>query len=106
MCNVEWRLKFGEAIVKVLPRVFSDHHPILINLKGGAVNKEDRRFRLKVTWLTHKNFESLLLNEWQQNLDVNVSLNNLIPVPKEWNRLVFDHIKKKKRILMARINCI
>ena len=48
MCNMDWRLKFGEACVKILPRVFFDHYIITINLRGGILNKEDKPFHFEV----------------------------------------------------------
>lgn len=52
--NHAWRLKFSEAYVKVLPRVKSDHHPILVEL-----NSTDKRmqissesFRFEAAWAT------------------------------------------------------
>lgn len=36
LATEEWRLMFLETSVLYLPRIFSDHHPILINLQGSG----------------------------------------------------------------------
>ncbi|CAJ2654248.1 unnamed protein product [Trifolium pratense] len=48
LCNVDWRLKYHEGFAKVLPRVQSDHHPILVLLKGETTTNRNRPFRFEV----------------------------------------------------------
>ncbi|XP_058782174.1 uncharacterized protein LOC131656479 [Vicia villosa] len=59
--NDEWRLLFPEAFVKVLMRVeFSDHHPIIINLKEDKHVKYHRPFRFENAWLLNETYDSML----------------------------------------------
>ncbi|KAL7228283.1 hypothetical protein ACSBR2_007070 [Camellia fascicularis] len=34
LCNAEWRTMFPEAIVRVLPRTYSDHSPLVVYTQG------------------------------------------------------------------------
>ncbi|KAL4365379.1 hypothetical protein AHAS_Ahas07G0100200 [Arachis hypogaea] len=51
LANAEWRIKFQEAKVKALPRIGSDHHPLLITLQSRDVmQRRDRLFRYEAMW--------------------------------------------------------
>lgn len=44
ICNIDWRLLFPNAMIRVLPRVhFFDHHPIMLSLKGKEGSITDNR---------------------------------------------------------------
>lgn len=48
LANSDWRLLFPEAIVKDLPRFYSDHCPILVQCKEDIVidaSKKPKRFQ-------------------------------------------------------------
>ena len=49
ICNQEWRIIFSKAIVKILLRVYTDHHPLLINLREVKAMNRDCPFRFKAT---------------------------------------------------------
>ena len=42
LCNVDWHLGFIEALVRMLMRAISNHHPIISNLKGKSAPSLDR----------------------------------------------------------------
>ncbi|GAU42633.1 hypothetical protein TSUD_238250 [Trifolium subterraneum] len=80
LCNVSWRLRFHEGFAKVLPRVQSDHHPIIVISDGETNMGRNRPFRRKKELLArlngiqnssnygYSNFLETLENELQQQL--------------------------------------
>jgi hypothetical protein len=106
LCNVAWRLKFHEGLAKVIPRVQSDHHPLVILSEGMPINDGNRPFRFEAAWITHVDFNRLLTNNWEGNYDLIHTLSNLTVQLKEWNREIFGNIFKRKKELLARLNGI
>lgn len=54
MANSDWRLLYPEAAVIHLPRVHSDHCPVLLTCEPRvAVDTSKRPFRFHSMWLTH-----------------------------------------------------
>ncbi|XP_061372255.1 uncharacterized protein LOC133314745 [Gastrolobium bilobum] len=51
VANTDWRLIFDEAIVKVIPRILSDHNPILISLVKDSAAWEEKPFRFFPSWI-------------------------------------------------------
>ena len=63
--NREWLPRFGETIVKHLPKLKSNHIPLLLdfNLISLAENNS-KPFKFLAPWLLHKDFKDFLLNAW------------------------------------------
>ncbi|XP_057444746.1 uncharacterized protein LOC130736989 [Lotus japonicus] len=60
LSNDNWLLSFPEATILHLPRLKSDHKPILIKLGGGQRDASQRPFRFLAAWLTHADFPRLV----------------------------------------------
>ena len=54
--NSGWRLLYSEAIVTHLPRTFSDHCPVLLELSKSSTNNFNKPFRFQTMWLLHPDF--------------------------------------------------
>lgn len=106
LCNVEWRLRFQEGFGRVLPRVQSDHHPIMILTEGEPNISMNRPFRFEAIWTTHPDFHRFLKDKWGRDNNLVLQLHNLTPLLKEWNNDTFGNIFKRKRELLARLNGI
>jgi hypothetical protein len=106
LCNVSWRLRFQEGFAKVLPRVQSDHHPIIVIHDGETNAGTNRPFRFEAAWATHENFRQLLQENWIRGRDFVDLLSNLTNNLKVWNKEVFGNIFKRKKELLARLNGI
>lgn len=52
LCNLAWRQRFPEAIVTHLPRLSSDHAPLLIRLIEGSGDRRRAKFKFQAAWLT------------------------------------------------------
>lgn len=106
VCSSSWRVKFPEAYVKVLARIKSDHHPLLLytGLKGSDTRKS--MFRFEAAWLTHPNFRSFMNITWKDNVDWESQKSNFTNACKIWNCDVFGDIFARKRRLLNRLNGI
>ncbi|KAL4390846.1 hypothetical protein AHAS_Ahas03G0185900 [Arachis hypogaea] len=105
LANPAWRLTHHEAVVKVLPRTNSDHHPLLIIEKVSNTLNRNRPFRFECMWTYHPEFEPFLQQQWNNNENNNV-LSTLDKVRREmhiWNRDTFGNIFKIKRRIMNRL---
>ncbi|XP_045791653.1 uncharacterized protein LOC123886374 [Trifolium pratense] len=106
LCNVDWRLKYHEGFAKVLPRVQSDHHPIIVFLNGEATTNRNRPFRFEAAWTSHGDFNDFLHSKWEKDRDIVQSLHNLTTHLKKWNKETFGDIFKRKKEILARLNGI
>ncbi|KAI9119566.1 hypothetical protein K1719_009442 [Acacia pycnantha] len=61
LCNVQWQEDFGNADVKIIPRVCSDHHPIIVSLAMKTKDFRNRPFRYEITWQMHAQFDNLIM---------------------------------------------
>jgi hypothetical protein len=64
-CNPSWQNLFEEATVLHLPRVHSDHTPILLNTEPVQHHFGNRPFRFETIWLTDPSFPKLINESWQ-----------------------------------------
>lgn len=61
LVNVDWQIAFFETSIRVLPRVKSDHHPILLDTAAFCARiKVQRPFRFMAAWQTHSSFSPFL----------------------------------------------
>jgi hypothetical protein len=107
LCNDIWRLRFPEAIVKVLMRVeFSDHHPLLICPYGTGTARHYNNFRFESAWLVDNAYDELVTNNWDGNVDIHSNLSNLTTTLQKWNYNFFQRVIHKKRELFNRLSGI
>ncbi|KAI9080833.1 hypothetical protein K1719_037142 [Acacia pycnantha] len=60
LCNVRWFETFEDAEVRVIPRVGSDHHPLLIKMVMDPSRAGIRNFMYEVAWQMHGEFKEFL----------------------------------------------
>lgn len=106
LCNVECRLNYHEGFAKVLPRIESDHHPIVILMNRDIRQPSERPFRFITAWTTHPDFTSVIQGNWSNDSTIEGNLKDLQPALKHWNHDVFGNISHRKNKLIARINGI
>ncbi|CAJ2644330.1 unnamed protein product [Trifolium pratense] len=106
LCNVDWRIKYHEGFAKVLPRVQSDHHPIIVSLEGHATSSRNRPFRFEAAWNSHVDFKDFLNSNWEKDTNIVQSLHNLTVQLKKWNKDIFGDIFKRKKEILDRLNGI
>uniref|UniRef100_A0A2N9FQ21 Reverse transcriptase domain-containing protein n=1 Tax=Fagus sylvatica TaxID=28930 RepID=A0A2N9FQ21_FAGSY len=107
LCNPSWKQCFEEANVLHLPRVSSDHNPILIDLCPPQHVFGPRPFRLETIWFSDPSFPSLVKDAWGCfPHNVNLAIKDFSNRARLWNREVFGNIFHKKKRLLARLNGI
>jgi len=102
-----WRTRFPEAAVRHLPRIGSDHTPLLIALEGiASYFPGNKPFRFLAAWMSHNQFEEFVRDKWTQNGQLVQNLSALASELTVWNREVFGNLYRKKWQLWARIEGI
>jgi hypothetical protein len=70
LCSMEWRVSFGEGYVRHLPRVTSDHCPIMLCLHSSHIPRGPiKPFRFEVMWLKHEEFSDVVRCNWGSHVD-------------------------------------
>ncbi|PRQ51592.1 putative transcription factor interactor and regulator CCHC(Zn) family [Rosa chinensis] len=104
-CNDLWRLKFPDAFLQHLPKMKSDHCPLLLHSNSyvNSTNAE-KPFRFQAMWMSHDQYSDFITNHWKEYSGVlQEKVSSLARDLKEWNSKTFGNIFKKKRRLLARI---
>lgn len=97
ICDVEWRDKFQEATIFNLPRVKSDHHPILLVTNTvDTTNRPNFPFRFEDVWSYHQDLKDFLRDNWKGKEKVTDKLVNLTEALKLWNKEVFGNILEER----------
>ncbi|XP_061371034.1 uncharacterized protein LOC133313656 [Gastrolobium bilobum] len=101
--NANWRTTFEEATVRSLPRLNSYHNPLLLSLYPKNQDWRERPFRFLASWQDHVTFPHFLKFVWKPNLNIRISLSNLVPSLISWNKRVFRCIQLRKYYLLKKI---
>ncbi|KAI9120458.1 hypothetical protein K1719_007491 [Acacia pycnantha] len=65
LCNVEWLEKFENVVTTIVPRLCSDHHPILVNLNAEWQGYIAKSFKYEAIWHSHEKFEAIMRDNWR-----------------------------------------
>lgn len=105
LINLDWRLRFLEAVVHHLPHFKSDHQPLFIKFNRDKRRPVGRRpFRFEATWLSHTQFKRFLGRCWKSNrLPWSIKVRGLQRSLREWNKRTFGDINSKKQASIKRI---
>lgn len=101
--NVEWKIKFSEAVVEHLPRIESDHTPLLVNTKPVPTRISSRGFRYNLAWASHPTFQSVIQQNWNSSMEVESNKERLAVVLDSWNKTIFGNVFHRKKRILARI---
>ena len=83
VANGEWFNRFMEAMAKNLPKLKSDHIPILLDFGGAlARNLEEKLFHFLAQWLVHEDFTNLLQNSWHHSDSLEQNISSFIAMAK------------------------
>ncbi|GLT74509.1 hypothetical protein SLA2020_463010, partial [Shorea laevis] len=103
-CNPAWKVMFPEASIHHLPRLSSDHCPILLNLDPIHPFIGNKPFRLEKFWIEHHSFRDLVTTNWLSNNQPFLDCSEHFKVTvRSWSRFTFDDFRKKKKENLARI---
>ncbi|KAK4270817.1 hypothetical protein QN277_019586 [Acacia crassicarpa] len=98
LANTHFLTAYSSSSVRTLARTkFSDHNPICLCFESDSTsNSRGRPFRFEAMWLTHSNYNDLLVEKWLPNVDINLALSSFQEVIGVWNKEVFDLVRKSK----------
>lgn len=101
-----WRTLFPDAMVKHLPRLHSDHCPILLQCEEVRFVQRSRRpFRFQaMMWMTHADCKDIVEEVWRETVgSVIEKTGALTTALKSWNKDIFGDLFARKRALKGRI---
>ena len=93
-----WARIFEATRVTNLPRVSSDHGPVLVRCKLLSTTPTGSAFRFQNMWTRHEGFLELVREAWDQPsgahglLGLQIKLAKVKKTLKRWNREVFGNI--------------
>ncbi|KAJ8771638.1 hypothetical protein K2173_026815 [Erythroxylum novogranatense] len=99
IATVEWRILFPEVVISHLPRIYSDHNPILAQsggLEDAGRPRALQSFRFEAAWLTDHRFHQLIKNTWDPNIPPHEALERTekLDLVKEdnWDLMISDRL--------------
>lgn len=96
-CNQQWLNLFPAAHISHLPRLCSDHHPLLLSLTLSHRQPSVRPFRVLNAWYLHPSFQNLVRDVWDPGgREVYGCLDLFRDEVIRWNRFVFGNIFDRK----------
>ncbi|KAK1312236.1 hypothetical protein QJS10_CPA07g00623 [Acorus calamus] len=109
LVSTEWEDSFSGCTLTGLPRVCSDHSPLL--LSGGALERHRSTFRFENWWLISEGFRDLVESSWNSgSLDlrgakkVAFKLKRLKLGLKQWHRAEIQRRRRRKSELAEEID--
>lgn len=63
--NDEWLQAFVNVTITHLPKIHSDHDPVLINLNNRINFSNDRPFRIETYWCSYPDFNRIVSSSWE-----------------------------------------
>jgi hypothetical protein len=107
LCNDLWRLDFPNGYVKVLTRLeFSDHHPLLISPIEVPHPQVPKQFYFESAWILNDSYNNMIQQCWNEDDDIVSNLQKVKKNVQEWKIHNFNHVIKKKKELVGRIDGI
>ena len=108
LASVDWVDHFGHVSQRVLPRVVSDHCPLL--LVAGCVNKGQNAFNFKNMLLKEEGFVERVRQWWNGycflgslSFILARKLKALKDYLKKWNKEVFGDLVFRKKCLLSEL---
>ena len=102
--NPSWRVLFPEVAVTHLPRTFSNHCPVLIELFRMDPPAQNKPFRFHTMWLLHPGFPNIVQKAWTEDKDFQGAVLEFVSKAKHWNYNVFENLFARKKRVLAIIN--
>lgn len=103
LANVTWCANFPNASVSHLPRLHSDHVPLLLKLDPIGVRPSQRFFKFQAAWVRHDSFLDTVNDTWIKDGSLISNLANVADRLQVWNVDTFGNVYRRKRKLMVRL---
>ncbi|XP_030958466.1 uncharacterized protein LOC115980342 [Quercus lobata] len=102
--NPLWRVLYPEAAVTHLPRTYSDHHLVLIELWKPQTDRANRPFRFQSMWLLHPEFPRVVKEAWSEGGSLHPATVEFTRKVRKWNSEVFGNLFARKRRVLNRLS--
>ena len=108
LANHTWISEFPGTQVSHLPRTYSDHCPVSVNLNlFPSSHQKLFPFRCKEVWLAHADFKEYFVNNWiNPCVDFLEGRDKFLKSIKHWDCHIFGNLKLQKKRIYARLNGI
>ncbi|KAF7812763.1 ribonuclease H [Senna tora] len=103
LANAAWLNLFPEAQNTHLPRIKSDHIPLILNTYPILNHHYNRPFRCERVWLSQLEFINLAENSWKNTNSIANGLNQIREQAVIWNKTTFGNIFKRKNRVLRRL---
>ena len=78
LANPAWRTPYLEASVTHLPKVFSNHCPVLLDLTRPLPTATDKPFRFHTMWLHHPDFPNVVRKTWEPDPNLQIAIKSFV----------------------------
>ena len=99
LVNETWATTFATTRVTNLPRICSDHGPLLSRCSLAADSRSGGNpFRFQNMWIRHRDFQQVVRNSWNQGVNaegllrLQIKLKRLKADLKKWNKETFGNL--------------
>ena len=111
MINPSWEQKYQAVTQQALPKIMSDHKPLLLDVGGSSWGPS--LFRFEAMWLLHDGFDALVEN-WWNNFRFHGSPSKIFWLKqkalkeelKKWNKEVFGRVDQRLKEIMVLIEAL
>ena len=107
--SADWEDRYPTVVQKRLPKLLSDHCPIM--LESGKFLRGKRPFRFEIMWLKAEDFGEMVKGWWEsyhyegtRSFILAKKLKALKLDLKKWNEEVFGNVGYKRQQLMIQLN--
>ncbi|KAA3465047.1 tyrosine decarboxylase 1-like [Gossypium australe] len=96
LANNTWMESFPQCLISNLPRIKSDHRPIILSTRTDMDLATGRPFRFLAGWTKYNNFSNFVKDKWNYGGNMVESLNRFTSHAKEWNKKVYKFLGFRK----------
>lgn len=105
--NEDWFSKFCKAHVQHLPRINSDHHPLLLDLSDTGHHRLPKRsFKFQACWMEHRDFATFMENAWQESMAGSTYCETVRIFTEKmecWRKNIFGSLTQRRKRCEARL---
>ena len=105
LANPSWLQVYPKKQVLHLPRIFSDHYPLMVELRP-KTHCQCSLPRGLAAWTSHPDFENFFRSIWDPEGSPITNVNRFMEKAKDWHKNVFGNINLKKKRTKARLDGI
>lgn len=94
--NQNWIQTHLNVSVTHLPRIYSDHSPLLVQINISDRHNNSKPFRLENCWYDHCEFKNIVSGCWLNN-DHKTTYSNFVYTIKNWSKVILGGFLKRKK---------